>query len=126
MTAIRVWGLAGNDNVAIAAGVSGSTADGGAGDDIIAGGTGNDILIDGAGSDTLSGGTGNDVYQFLTASAAEVDTVVELANQGIDRLDFSALASTTPVTVNLPSDTALATHTNRMERQCSTTQPLIV
>src|SRR5262249_14746196 len=45
VTAIRVWGLAGNDNVAIAAGVRGSTVDGGAGDDILTGGTGNDVLI---------------------------------------------------------------------------------
>src|SRR5262249_27111291 len=37
----------------------------------------------------------------------------ELSGGGTDRLDFSALAATSPVTVDLTSDSALASHANR-------------
>ena len=113
VTAIRVWGLAGNDNVRIGTGVGGTTVDGGAGNDSLAGGAGNDILIGGAGNDTMAGGAGNDIYRFKAAAAAEVDTVIELAGGGTDALDFGALGATVPVTVKLASDAALATHANR-------------
>src|SRR5262249_11994747 len=116
----------------VGAGVIGTTLDGGLGDDVLNGGTGNDVLLGGAGNDVLSsnagndtldggdgsdslrGGIGNNVYRFLAATAAEVDTVVELLGEGTDTLDFSALAATVPVTVNLASTTvAMASHTNR-------------
>src|SRR5262249_17581040 len=86
---------------------------GGGGNDTPHGGAGNDTLDGGAGSDALTGGWGNDVSLFLATTAAEVATVAELAGQGPHRPVPAALASTTPVTVNLASDTALATHANR-------------
>jgi Ca2+-binding RTX toxin-like protein len=44
----------------------------------------------------------------------QTDTVVELAGEGTDLLDFSGLAATDPVTVDLAgTTTTLATHTNR-------------
>jgi Ca2+-binding RTX toxin-like protein len=61
----------------------------------------------------MTGGAGDDTYLFKAASAAEVDTVIELLGGGTDTLDFRALGVTVPVTVNLTSDTALATHANR-------------
>src|SRR5262249_17725896 len=84
----------------------------GGGDDPLLGGAGTDIVSGGSGNDVLPGGAGNDVYQSLAATSPEVDTVVELTGQGTDRLDFAALAATTPVTINLGSDTALASHAN--------------
>jgi len=77
----------------------------------LSGGAGIDTLAGGAGNDTLIGGADNDLYQFAPASAAETDTVSELAGGGSDRLDFSAL--TTSVNVNLNSDTGIATMLNR-------------
>ncbi|MBX9581928.1 MAG: M10 family metallopeptidase C-terminal domain-containing protein, partial [Gemmataceae bacterium] len=85
---------------------------GGAGNDTLAGAGGNDGLTGGAGNDSLAGGLGNDTYTFAAATAAEVDTVVELAGEGTDTLAFTGLSKTTPVTIDLNSDTP-ATHLNR-------------
>jgi hypothetical protein len=74
------------------------------------GGAGNDKLNGGSGSDTLVGGTGDDTYVFGNSSAAQTDVVEELAGGGVDTLDFTA--STNAVTINLSSDTALATAAN--------------
>jgi Ca2+-binding RTX toxin-like protein len=80
---------------------------------VLLGNAGDDHLVGGDGSDLLQGGIGNDVYTFRAVGAAafETDTVVELAGQGTDKLDFSELS--TFVSVNLNSDTALATHSFR-------------
>jgi trimeric autotransporter adhesin len=107
----NVTGGAGNDLI------TGNAADnllsGRAGNDTLQGGAGNDTLSGGFGNDSLVGGAGNDTYLFQAATAgAETVTVVELANQGTDTLDFSALAADNPVTVDLTSDSALATYTN--------------
>jgi Ca2+-binding RTX toxin-like protein len=62
---------------------------GGAGVDILRGGDGDDTLIGGAGAaNTLFGGAGNDHYIVQAAG----DTVVELANEGIDSVE-TALGS---------------------------------
>ena len=95
---------------------------GGALGDTLTGNTLNNTLTGGAGNDTLTGRAGNDTYRFGTATAAEVNTVIELLGGGIDRLDFSALAATDPVTVNLTSDTALAVHANRTVKTGATGQ----
>jgi Ca2+-binding RTX toxin-like protein len=105
-------GGAGNDS--LIGNAANNRLDGGAGLDTLNGFGGNDTLIGGAGNDSLLGGIGDDVYFFAAATVAgEVDTLTELATEGIDQLDFSSLASTIAVTANLTSDTALATHTNR-------------
>src|SRR6185295_11123974 len=72
---------------------------GGPGKDSLVGNEGNDILDGGEGNDIAIGGVGNDTYLFASAAAAQTDSVSELANQGIDRLDFAAL--TTAVTIDL-------------------------
>jgi len=56
---------------------------GGAGVDTLIGGAGNDTLIGGTGADLAEGGTGDDVYVVESA----LDIVVELAEQGIDRVE---------------------------------------
>jgi surface-anchored protein len=86
---------------------------GGRGNDTIRGNSGNNRLDGGEGSDTLEGRGGNDTYVFLAAKANQVDTIIEAAGGGIDTLDFSALANTDPVVVDLRSDTQTARHTRR-------------
>lgn len=65
---------------------SGVVLDGGAGDDVLTGGDGNDVLIGGSGNNTLTGGNGNDLYIIENTD----DTIVELANGGIDTVRSSA------------------------------------
>lgn len=97
-------------------------AEGGAGNDTLLGNAaantlngnaGNDILQGNAGSDTMAGGAGNDAYVFKAATSTEADVVTELANAGTDKLDFSTLPSTAPVSVDLRNDATLASHANR-------------
>jgi serralysin len=71
------YGLAGND-----------TLMSGAGDDILDGGAGNDTLIGGLGNDTLSGGTGKDVFVFNSATANNVDTILDFV-KGTDKIQLS-------------------------------------
>lgn len=80
-------------------------------DNLIAGHDGDDILNGLGGNDTLIGGNGDDVYVMSPASAAEVDTLIELNNAGNDTIDFSAL--TDDVTIALNIATLQAVHTNR-------------
>ena len=83
-------------------GSSGHTLDASAftaGSVTLTGGSGDDILKGGGGDDTLVGGSGNDTYVF--AGAWGSDTVVENANEGNDKLDFTALDLTsTTLTVS--------------------------
>ena len=119
---LRVFGGEGNDTLRVDASVtSGVTLNGGGGNDILLAGSGNDVLFGGLGndwlnggngSDALAGGGGNDVYVFSGTASNQVDTVVELADEGTDTLNFAAL--TTPVTVNLTSDTTMATMAHRI------------
>jgi Ca2+-binding RTX toxin-like protein len=96
------------------ANLNGFTLIGSGGPDLILGGPFNDDLEGGGGNDTLIGGAGNDRFFFKTVTgAAEVDLLGELASEGTDELWFNTLAANDPLTVNLTSDTALATHTGR-------------
>ncbi len=112
-------GGAGNDS---ATGTSGNDSlIGGIGNDALIGGPGVDQLTGGVGDDILTGGTGNDTYHFddLDAGATdETDTLNELSSGGTDLLDFSSL--TDAVTVNLTSETTLATHTHRTVKTSAT------
>ncbi|QXH62306.1 beta strand repeat-containing protein [Pseudomonas azerbaijanorientalis] len=72
-----VSGTSGNDNMQGTAG--NDSLYGSAGNDVINGYAGNDVLYGAAGSDRLLGGLGDDTY-IVDA----LDTLVELANQGID------------------------------------------
>lgn len=121
-TALTAYGMNGNDTLSVDAVVTqGITLIGGAGDDTLNGGSGNDLLVGGGGNDglnggdgddTLTGGTGDDVYSFDDTSSNQIDTLVELNAEGTDLLNFAA--ATTAVTVNLTSDTALATTIHRI------------
>jgi uncharacterized delta-60 repeat protein len=89
---IVVRGLAGNDRLTVSPLVAkNANLHGDSGDDVLASGGGNDLLDGGSGDDTLAGGPGGDTYRF--AGAWGVDTVLEDANGGDDRLDFSAVAA---------------------------------
>ncbi len=121
-TTLQVLGEAGNDTLRVAAGVTaGVTLNGGDGNDLLIGGGGNDTLIGGIGNDylnagggsnTIIGGVGDDVYTFTDATVNQLDTVVELAGEGTDLLNFGAITSA--VNANLTSDTALATMSHRI------------
>jgi Ca2+-binding RTX toxin-like protein len=107
----NVTGGAGNDT--LIGNAAANTLAGKAGNDSLFGRQGNDKLDGAAGDDGLHGEDGNDVYIFGNPSSAETDTIFELLGQGTDLLDFSGLSATRPVTVDLSSDAALATHANR-------------
>lgn len=64
---------------------------GGASDDLLAGGAGNDTLTGNGGLDSLIGGAGNDTIFVDSAD----DVVVELANEGWDRM-FSSVSIVAP------------------------------
>ncbi|HZG07542.1 MAG TPA: calcium-binding protein [Allosphingosinicella sp.] len=64
-------------------------------DNILEGGAGNDILQGYAGADWMEGSTGNDLY-FVDNIG---DTVVELANEGIDTLRTTLSAYSLPTNV---------------------------
>jgi Ca2+-binding RTX toxin-like protein len=95
--ALVVTGGAGNDNlsaVALPAGVTNLTLDGGTGDDILLGSAGADRLIGGDGNDFVDGnrgddvaflGAGDDVFQWDPGDGSDI---VE-GQDGIDRLDFN-------------------------------------
>jgi Ca2+-binding RTX toxin-like protein len=100
-----LYGGAGNDSL-----------DSGVGNDWLYGDAGNDFMLGGDGNDAFYGGSGSDYYEFGIASSNEQDTVVEKAEPGLDRLDFSKLLASTPVRVNLDyrsAGTTIAKHTNR-------------
>lgn len=103
VTDIQITGQNGNDALTITSDVLLAAS--------INGGVGNDNLTAGGGNTTLTGGTGDDTYHFGNSAANKVDTVVELAAGGTDTLNFGTMSDA--VTVNLTSDAALATMTNR-------------
>ena len=65
-----------------------NTLNGGAGNDSLSGGAGNDTLTGGLGNDTLSGGIGNDVFVFNSATANNLDTILDFAT-GTDKIQLS-------------------------------------
>ena len=67
----------------LAGGDGNDILNGSGGNDTVLGEAGDDTLTGGIGADTLIGGIGNDVYVI----ADDQDTVTELANEGIDRVN---------------------------------------
>lgn len=81
--------------------VRGGTGDdllrGGSGNDVVNGLEGNDVLEAGEGNDTMSGGVGNDQYKFLDAASNQMDLINEIADQGVDSVDFSFVTGSVSV-----------------------------
>lgn len=133
-TALTAYGGDGNDTIKVNSVVTQAvTLDGGNNNDLLVGGSGNDMLIGGQGndwlngsdgSDSLDGGGGSDVYAFNDTLTNQTDTVVELNAGGTDQLNFSAM--TTAVSVNLTSDTTLATMVHRLVKTGSAGQALFI
>lgn len=69
--------------------------DGGSGDDQLFGGNGNDTLKGGTGNDLMQGGSSDDTYVVDRSG----DSIIELANGGIDLVRSTALAFTLPSNV---------------------------
>ena len=76
-----LYGGGGNDR--LLGGIGGDSLMGDGGADVVLGGAGADTIYGGSGSDTLQGGADNDVYVVDDAH----DTIIELAGDGIDRVD---------------------------------------
>ena len=109
-----IVGDPGNDS--LDGGAGGDLIHGGSGNDILKGGDGDDSLVGDDGNDSLYGVAGGDRYIFGVASSIELDVVHEDAELGVDSLDFSRVAASTPVRVNLDyrsAGTTVAKHTNR-------------
>ncbi len=81
------------------------------GDDVLMGGSGNDFLVPGEGSDTAEGMMGDDDYVFGDAVSLENDLLVELDNEGNDRLFLTAVSQ--GITLSLGSDAVQPVHSNR-------------
>lgn len=81
----------------------------------VIGGAGNDTFTGNELSNRLAGGAGDDTYIFATATAVQTDVVVELSGEGIDHLNFSALASSDTLAVDLAGTASvqIASHANR-------------
>ncbi|MEZ6190394.1 MAG: SdrD B-like domain-containing protein [Phycisphaerales bacterium] len=110
--AVQLFGLGGDDTLkASLTNTNGSQVYGGTGNDTLNGSPGPDLLDGGAGSDNINGFAGDDTYQFGNDDiAGEGDLIQDTA--GNDTLDFSALPSNEPVTVDL-SAIFIASHGNR-------------
>lgn len=67
------------------------------GNDLLDGGAGNDLLVGGAGDDAMDGGAGDDTYEVDSTA----DTVVELADGGIDSVRASIAYTLADVLENL-------------------------
>lgn len=67
-------------------GAGNDTLQGGAGNDLLRGDAGNDVLDGGTGMDQMLGGVGDDTYLV----DAQMDSVIELGNSGVDRV-FSSI-----------------------------------
>jgi Ca2+-binding RTX toxin-like protein len=66
---------------------------GGSGADTLNGGDGNDSLIGGAGNDLLAGNDGKDVFIVNTATANNVDTILDFVT-GTDKIQLSKIVFT--------------------------------
>jgi Ca2+-binding RTX toxin-like protein len=92
--------VTGNLNLTLNAADTFENVTGGALADTLTGNALANLFVGGAGNDTLAGGAGDDAYSYATSAALGTDSVVELAGEGTDTLDFS-LTTTLAVAVNL-------------------------
>lgn len=81
--------LTGNGGVDLMyGGADADTLNGGAGNDRLSGDGGNDTLNGGAGNYALIGGIGNDVFVFNSATANNLDTILDFTT-GADKIQLS-------------------------------------
>ena len=91
--------LTGDDGANILQGEGGNdTLRGGLGDDELSGGTGADTLDGGVGADTMTGGDGSDLYYVNDTGDLVIETTVNVAIGGTDRV-IADVTYTLPVNV---------------------------
>jgi len=100
-----VDGLTGTASDEMIVGTAGAnTLTGNGGIDLMFGGAGADTLNGGLGNDKLNGGAGKDVFIFNTATANNVDTIVDFTT-GSDKIQLSkSIFTDAGVTGNLSTD----------------------
>ena len=103
--------VTGNLNVTLNAADTFENVTGGSLADTLTGNSLGNVLIGGPGNDTLAGAAGDDVYSYTTSSALGTDTLVELAGEGADTLDFTS-TTTLAVAVNLGLATTQVVNAN--------------
>jgi Ca2+-binding RTX toxin-like protein len=103
--------VAGNLNVTLNAADTFENVTGGSLADTLTGNALANTLVGGPGNDTLAGGAGNDIYGYTTSAALGTDSLVELAGEGADTLDFS-LTTTLAVALNLGVTTTQLVNAN--------------
>ncbi|MRR50604.1 MAG: DUF4347 domain-containing protein, partial [Rhodocyclaceae bacterium] len=82
------------------------------GDDVLNGNDGINILNGKSGDDLLVGGNGADTYLFADGWGA--DTVIELADGGIDILDFTAVTADLVFTIHANGTVSVTDGTNKL------------
>lgn len=109
-----------NRTLQLSAGDTIENLTGGQANDTLIGNDMDNVLNGKQGDDSLRAGLGNDVYTFDGAtSAAELDTVTELASAGLDTLDFSGVSS--DLLLDLALTTIQSVHSGRSIRLSSAT-----
>lgn len=94
---LRTLQLGTNGNDTLTGTEANDMISGDAGDDTLYGKGGDDLLNGGSGADTMLGGRGNDVYVVDNAG----DVVVELADEGVDRVEARVSYTLTDTVENL-------------------------
>lgn len=134
---LALGALGGLGNDWVAGTTSNDTLTGGDGNDVLQGdmggdsldgGSGSDTLIGGAGNDILSGGSGSDFFIFNTATANNVDTILDFVT-ATDKIQlsksvFTSLGATGSLTANLFSSTTTANDSDDRISYNSTTGAL--
>ncbi|MFB3079382.1 MAG: hypothetical protein ACE1Y4_15405, partial [Lysobacterales bacterium] len=82
------------------------------GNDTLEGNIGNNIINGKSGDDTLKGQAGSDTYIFTDGWGA--DTIVELAGEGTDTLDFTLVTADLTFTIHLDGTVSVTDGTNKI------------
>lgn len=84
---IKIYGMAGNDTIAIGKGVMGCYIDDGAGNDTVRGGAGNDTIIANSGGDSIYGGAGDDTIYARNGARDIIDGGTGYNRAQVDKID---------------------------------------
>jgi Ca2+-binding RTX toxin-like protein len=80
---------------------------------VLSGNGGNDTLNGAAGDDQLFGSLGDDTYAFSNPTAAESDSVTEVAGEGTDTLSFQNVTSDVSLSLVMSPAEQQSVHANR-------------